>query len=61
MLPAGVIGVVAGNTSDFTTLPADYRAWILTITIYGAILLISGSISFVLYLRHTQPPARMAE
>jgi hypothetical protein len=61
MLPAGVIGVVAGNTSDFTTLPADYRAWILTITIYGAILLISGAISFVLYLRHTQPPARMAE
>jgi putative Mn2+ efflux pump MntP len=61
MLPTGVIGVVAGSTSDFTTLPANYRAWILTITVYGAIMLISGGISFVLYMRHTQPAAETAK
>ncbi len=52
---------VAVNTSDFTTLTPNYSAWILTITVYGAIMLISGGISFVLYLRHTQPAAETAE
>ena len=61
MLPTGVIGVVARSTSDFTTLPANYRAWILTITVYGAIMMISGGISFWLYLRHTQPAAETEE
>jgi len=61
MLPASMIGVVAANTSDFTTLPANYRAWILTITIYGAIMLISGCVSLVLYMRHTQPAMETAE
>jgi hypothetical protein len=29
--------------------------------IYGVLLLISGGISFVLYLRHTQPAAETEE
>jgi hypothetical protein len=62
MLPAGVVAAVAGSTSAVATL--DERssgALILTITIYGAIFLISGGISFVLYLRHTQPAVETAE
>lgn len=61
MLPASSVGVVAVNTSDFTTLPPNYSAWMLTITVYGAIMFLSGGISFVLYLRHTQPAAETAE
>jgi len=62
MLPAGVVAAVAGSTSAVATF--DERssgAWILAITVYGAIMLISGGISFVLYLRHTQPAAETAE
>jgi hypothetical protein len=62
VLPAGVVGAVAGSASAVATL--DERssgAWLLTIVLYGAILLISGAISFVLYLQHTQPPVRVAE
>jgi len=62
MLPAGVVGGVAGSTSAVATLSErSFGAWLLTITIYGAIFLISGGISFVLYLRHTQPAAETAE
>jgi hypothetical protein len=62
MLPAGVVGAVAGSRSAVATL--DERssgAWLLTIWLYGAILLTSGGISFMLYLRHTQPPVPAAE
>jgi len=59
MLPAGVVGAVAGSTSAVATLDErSFGAWMLTIVLYGAILLTSGAISFVLYLRHTQPPAQ---
>jgi hypothetical protein len=62
MLPAGVVAAVAGSTSAVATL--DERssgAWLLSIMLYGVILLISGGISFVHYLRHTQPAAETAE
>ena len=62
MLPAGVVGAVAGNTSAVATLDErSFGAWLLSMMLYGAILMTSGSISFVLYLRHTQPPAQAAE
>jgi hypothetical protein len=62
MLPAGVVGGVAGSTSAVATLSErSFGAWLLTITIYGAIFLISGGISFVLYMRRTQPAAETAE
>ena len=62
MLPAGVVGAVAGSRSAVATVPErSFGAAMLTSMLYGAILLLSGAISFVLYLRHTQPPARAAE
>jgi len=62
MLPAGVVGEVGGSTSAVATLSErSFGAWLLFITMYGAIFLISGGISFVLYLRHTQPAAETAE
>jgi len=62
MLPADVVGGVAGSTSAVATLSErSFGAWLLTITIYGAIFLISGGISFVLYMRRTQPAAETAE
>ena len=62
MLPAGMVGEVAGSTSAVAT-PSErsYGAWLLSLLAYGAILLISGGISFVLYLRHTQPASETAE
>ncbi len=62
MLPAGVVAAIAGSSSAVATL--DERssgACLLTITIYGAIFLISGGTSFVLYLWHTQPAVETAE
>jgi hypothetical protein len=62
MLPAGVVGEVGGGTSAIATLSErSFGAWLLTITLYGAIFLLSGGISFVLYLRHTQPAAETVE
>lgn len=62
MLPAGVVGEVGGGTSAIATLSErSFGAWLLTITLYGAIFLISGGISFWLYLRHTQPAAETEE
>jgi hypothetical protein len=56
VLPADVVGAVGGGTS------ATYRgAFLLTMMLYGAVLLISGGISFWLYLRHTEAPAPEAQ
>ena len=55
VLPADVVGAVGGGTS------ATYRgAFLLTFMLYGAVLLVSGGISFWLYLRHTEAPAQEA-
>jgi len=62
MLPADLVGSMTGSTSAFGAISsASAGAWLLIITLYGVILLISGVISFVLYLRHTQPAAETAE
>jgi hypothetical protein len=56
VLPADVVGAVGGGTS------ATYRgAFLLTFMLYGAVLLVSGGISFWLYLRHTEAPAQEAQ
>jgi hypothetical protein len=61
MLPAELVGAIAVSTSGAGAFSAGaVGAWLLSILTYGAILLISGAISFVLYLRHTQPPATAA-
>jgi hypothetical protein len=62
VLPQGVIGSMTANTSDFGALVSDsVGALLLTFMLYGAILLISGGISFALYMRRTQPVAETAE
>ena len=56
VLPADVVGAVGGGTS------ATYRgAFLLTMMLYGAVLLVSGGISFWLYLRHTEAPVQEAQ
>ena len=62
MIPEGVIGAAVGRRSAaVTTHEWIFGALLLTFAFYGAILLISGGISFVLYLRHTQPAAETEE
>lgn len=55
---------IAANPSDLVGSLAD-RSWrgafMLVMTLYGAVLLISGGISFWLYLRHTEAPAPEAQ
>jgi hypothetical protein len=58
-LPAGIVAALANHTSLASAMPATaLGAFWLTIVVYGAVLMISGSISFWLYLRHTQAPAQ---
>jgi hypothetical protein len=57
-LPANLLASVAGDS--WATHPVRTRlvgTFLLSLMIYGTMLLISGGISFWLYLRHTQPPA----
>jgi hypothetical protein len=62
LLPANMVGAVAGSESADSLFSAKTAgAWLLTLMIYGVLLLISGGISFVLYLRHTQPAAETEE
>ena len=57
LLPADMLGALAGDSSGAGAV----GAWLLSLLAYGTIVLISGSISFVLYLRHTQPPVQADE
>ena len=60
MLPSELLRRVAG--SGFGVLSAGaVGAWLLSILLYGVILLASGAISLVLYLRHTEPPAEAVQ
>jgi hypothetical protein len=60
MLPAELLGAMAGSGTGGVSAPA-IGAWLLSILSYAAILLTSGGLSFVFYLRHTQPPAEAAQ
>jgi hypothetical protein len=58
VLPASAIAAVGGDPR--ATYPASNGfagTYLLCLLLYGALLTISGGISFWLYLRHTQPPA----
>jgi hypothetical protein len=62
-LPAEVVAILDRDSRGafwFTTDKME-GVMLLTLLLFGAIQLISGSISFVLYLRHTQPAAETAE
>jgi hypothetical protein len=58
-LPADLLGAIAGDTSLTSAIPSKaVGAFWLTFVVYGALLMISGGISFWLYLHHTQAPAQ---
>lgn len=55
LLPASVLAAVGGDPR--ATYPASNGfagTYLLSLLLYGALLLISGGISFLLYLRHTR-------
>jgi hypothetical protein len=61
LLPEDLTAALSGGSS----LPAWFSAssvgaFLLWLMLYGTLLLISGAISFWLYLRHTQAPAKEA-
>jgi hypothetical protein len=59
VLPADLVGTVANHSGIAKQFPPQVvGAFLLSFSLYGAMLLISGGISFWLYLRHTQAPAR---
>ena len=56
-LPDNALAAFANHTSPVAALsPQTLGAYWLTFVIYGATLIVSGGISFGLYLRHTQAP-----
>jgi len=58
LLPANVIeGLAVGTAGDHPFGARMEGAVLLSLLVYGTILLVSGGISFGLYLRRTQPPA----
>jgi hypothetical protein len=58
-LPANLLEDFANHNSLTSAIPAKaLGAYWLTFAFYGAAFLISGGISFWLYLRHTQAPAQ---
>lgn len=62
MLPADALGALARNLWGHGGL--EYRCdamLFLSLMLYGSLMLISGGVSFVLYMRHTQPAAETAE
>jgi hypothetical protein len=59
VLPADLVGAVANHSWITKQFPAKLvGAFLFTFTLYGTMLLVSGGISFWLYLRHTQPLAQ---
>jgi hypothetical protein len=58
-LPADLVGALAKGSWITPRFPARLVGAVqLTITFYGTVFLISGGMSFWLYLHHTQAPAR---
>ena len=62
LLPANLVGSLAKNSWLIATYPArSVGVLLLSISLYGMLILISGGISFLLYLRHTEPAAWIGE
>ena len=58
-LPADLVETFANHTSLTSAIPAKVvGAYWLTFVVCGAVLMISGGISFWLYFHHTQAPAQ---
>ena len=61
MLPAEIPEAVGGGVHGGTIFPARIvGTCLLFLLVVGALLMLSGAGSFVLYLRHTQPPEQTA-
>lgn len=59
LVPADVLGALANDSSAAHPVRNKLAGiMLLSLMIYGTILLVSGGISFWLYVRHTQAPAR---
>ena len=62
VLPAELVGALANVSRVTAYVPAKVMgAFLLSMMLYGTLLLISGGVSFWLYLRHTRPPAQEAQ
>jgi hypothetical protein len=62
MLPAEIPEAVGGGVRGGAVFPTRVvGACLLSLLVVGALLMLSGAISFVLYLRHTQLPAQAVE
>jgi hypothetical protein len=57
-LPADVLGALGSESPAHPDRAEFLGTILLSLMVYGALLLISGSISLWLYLGHTQPPAQ---
>lgn len=58
-LPAGLVETFANHSGLTSAIPAKaLGAYWLTFVAGGTVLMISGGISFCLYLRRTQPPVQ---
>ena len=60
MLPSELLGRLAGSGGGVFSAGA-VGAWLISILLYGVILLASGAISLVLYLRQTDPSAEAVQ
>jgi hypothetical protein len=57
-LPADVLGALGSESPAHPDRAKLLGTILLSLMVYGTMLLISGGLSFWLYLRHTQPPAQ---
>ena len=59
LLPSDLAGSVPDHPQQIADVfPTVQGAFLVSMALIGALMLISGGISFWLYLRHTQPPAQ---
>jgi hypothetical protein len=57
-LPAAVLGALGSESPAHPDRAKLLGTVLLSLMVYGTLLLISGGISLWLYLRHTQPSAQ---
>ncbi|HEY1495110.1 MAG TPA: hypothetical protein VGF49_11235, partial [Candidatus Solibacter sp.] len=57
-LPADILGALGSESPAHPDRATLLGTILLSLMVYGTLLLISGGISLWLYLRHTQPPAQ---
>jgi hypothetical protein len=57
-LPADVLGALGGESPAHPDRAKLLGTILLSLMVYGTLLLISGGISLWLYLRHTHAPAQ---